>query len=141
SAGGSRFHYGSQLFIECSNRDIHLHQLIARKVLQNIEVAQNQTVFRDHGNGMAIARKDLKQGTSNAQLTLQGLIAVGVARQHDRNCVPVGMKDELLQQLRRILFDDDLAFKIKACTETPVLVCIACITIDTAMLTSLIGIE
>src|SRR3990170_6708212 len=55
--------------------------------------------------------------------------------------MPIRMQQKFLQQRWGILFDDNFAFKIQACTKTPIFMSISCIAINAAVLATLIRVE
>src|SRR5690606_14678841 len=110
--------------------DVDMHQIVAGKVGEQVQVPQNQSVLGNHTQGMSIPGEDFKDIAGDFEFFLQGLIAIGVARNRNGYRLPLRMENEFFEQRRGIFLDDNLALKIQACTESPILMCVARITVD-----------
>src|SRR5690349_11729932 len=90
---------------------------------------------------MTIPCKYFKHTSRDLQLSFKRLITICISGDTYWNRLPVRMKNKFFQKLSGILLHDDLTFKIQSGTESPILMRVPGIAINTAMLTALIGIH
>ena len=114
--------------VRASSASIHarltldVHAGFARELGDQIDVALDQRVLRDHRDRVAILEADLETLPRQLELLLDRLVAVGDAGEHHELALPARLVERLAQQLRRLRLDDDLRVEVGARTEVEILV-------------------
>ena len=111
------------------------------EVAQKIDVACNKTVLCDDRHRIAKSGQHFETAASNAQLSLDRLIRIGHAAQHQRLRLPPRRFQFTAQQLWRACFHHDLAFEIESGGKAEIFVRWSGVTIDAAMFAPSIRIQ
>src|SRR5690606_21041881 len=90
---------------------------------------------------MVIPAEDIKQGTGNFQFPFDRLVAIGISGKNDRFGFVIFRIESFFKKFRSMMLHHDFPLKVEPGTETPIFMRISCITIDTAVFTTLIWID
>jgi len=141
SRGSARLHDAFEVFVQCGEAEHYMDEVVCSEFGEYVDVALYHSVLCNDTNGMAVLIEYLKQLPCNAELPFAGLIAVSIAGHEHRFAGPFGIAEILPEQCRRCFLDKDILLEVLAGTKVPILMRVARIAIDTAMLAALIGIE
>lgn len=81
-AGGARFHLPAQRFVQRGNGNHNMNQFVIRQLLQQIHIAQYQTVFGNDAHGVAVLEQQSQHFTGQFKFFFLWLVTVGITRKH-----------------------------------------------------------
>src|SRR5690606_3977600 len=110
----------SGLFGKGSDGNINGYYVQLCHLLQNIQITENQGVFRDNAGWMFPFQHYFQTFSGNFELAFQGLVAIGISGENDGTALPVFRSDFFLQKFGSILFIKNISLKIKSSTITPI---------------------
>ncbi len=129
---------GLELFreacVEGGDRDIDADGVVGGEFPVEIDVAGDEVVLGDDGDGVAEFREDSDAAAGEFELALDGLVAIGDAAEGDGFGLPLWRGEFLAQQFGGACLDDDFRLEIEAGGEAEVLVRGAGEAIGAAML-------
>jgi len=121
-ARGAGFEFAGEIGVEGGDRNVDGGGGESREFAKDVDVAGDEGVFGDDGDGLAEFGADLEAGARDLELAFAGLVAVGDAAHGNAVDVPALGGEFGAQQGRGAEFHHDAGFEIEAAAEAEVFV-------------------
>ena len=118
-----------------------MHQIHRGHFAQQIEIAEDQRIFRDDADRLPRFERDFQALPRDAKPPFGRLITIGHARHDDRFRHPLRPREKRPQQRRRVVLDHDSRFEIQAGVEAQILMRRPGIAVRAAVGAAAIGIQ
>jgi len=139
--GGARLHDFAEISVESSHGNEDGDGIDGRELGEHVDVAGDEMVFGDDGDGIAEFGEDFEAAASEFEAAFDRLIAVGDAAEGDDFGLPFFGGKLFAQEFGSVFLDHDFGFEIEAGRETEVFVERAGVAVDAAVLAAAIGID
>jgi hypothetical protein len=113
-----------------------MHQLIASQLPKKVHVPEDQGIFGNQSHWMPKIQQNPQEVSGQLIGSFGGLVAVGIAGEHDGGDLPFGVGKGLAQKLGGISLDENLGLKVQPSGISPVLMAIAGIAIEASRVRS-----
>ena len=123
------------------DREVDAAGLESVELHEQVEVAGDQVVLRDDRHRVAELGQDLQTAPRDPELSLDRLVRVGDAGEHDDLGFPARAQERLSQQFRRTVLDQYPALEVQSGGETEVLVRGTGVAVDAAVLAAAVGVQ
>ncbi|ULA61613.1 MAG: hypothetical protein LZF60_340153 [Nitrospira sp.] len=140
-AGSLRFHQTRGFIVGKSDAEVDPNPCPLMQLSEEVQITRRNNPFGDDAHRIPIFSTDIKTGSRQAERGLQGLITIGIARKHHQFAFPGRLFERLAQQGCRAAFEHDFRLEIRSCSESPILMGWARVTIGTGMKTTPVGIH
>src|SRR5690606_29947732 len=106
---------------------------LARELREQVDVAGDQEVLRDHADRVSKLEQYLQTAPSEPKATFRGLVAIRGTAQGDHLWFPFRGCEGVAQQCRRVPLHHDLGLEIEAAAPAQVLVIRAGVAVRAAV--------
>ncbi len=110
----ARLHYSSELGVKGGYAHVDRRRVVLRQFRQHVRIARDKMVFGDHGNRVTELPQHLQAAARQVEAPFDRLIGVGHPAQTQDLGLPATGGKLLAEELRSVLFYQDLRFEIEA---------------------------
>ena len=139
--GRARLHGGHQIVPQGRDRQDHMDQIVARHLLQQVEVPGHEVVLGDDAHRIAVPQKYFEAPARQGQAAFERLVRVRIAGQGHHLRLPGFLLEGLRQQCGRALLDEDAGFEVEARRKAEVFVGRTGVTIHASVFAAPVRIQ
>jgi hypothetical protein len=139
--GGTGLKGGSEMAIEGGEGDEDGGGLNPGQFAEEIDVAGDEVVLGDNGDGVAELREDFEATAGDLEFSLDGLVGIGHPAADEGFGLPAGAIEFAGEEFGSVFFDHEAGFEIETGVEPEVFVVGTGVTVGATVFAASIGIE